>query len=79
MEVVQNGQVTDEGLAVLRRDSPFADLRHLERDRRLNRIEDLFTVDLLSSFIVWKLGGTCDAGRDAHAQAVDRGTSDLTT
>jgi hypothetical protein len=28
---------------------PDADLRDLERDRRLSRIDDLFTVDLLSS------------------------------
>jgi acyl carrier protein len=64
-KIVQDGQVSDEGLAVLRTELPFADLRDLERDRRLNRIEDLFTVGLLSSFIAWKLGERgaqhCDA------------------
>jgi hypothetical protein len=38
-----------EGLAALRSQMPDADLRDLERDRRLSRIDDLFTVDLLSS------------------------------
>jgi acyl carrier protein len=55
---VQNGRLTDEGLAALRAQLPYADLRNLERDRRLNRIDDLFTVDLLLSFITWKLGGS---------------------
>jgi acyl carrier protein len=73
-EIVQNGQVTDEGLAVLRARLPFADLRDLERDRRLNQIEDLFTVDLLSSFIAWKLGGSSDA----QAPAVNHCPKELT-
>jgi hypothetical protein len=62
-------------LAVLRERLPFADLRDLERDRRLNRIEDLFTVDLLSSFIAWKLGGSSDA----QAPAVNHFPKGLTT
>jgi hypothetical protein len=45
---------------------PDADLRDLERDRRLSRIDDLFTVDLLSSYITWKLGGSGEADGDAH-------------
>jgi hypothetical protein len=44
-----------------------ADLRDLERDRRLSRIDDLFTVDPLSSYITWKLGGSGEADSDAHA------------
>ena len=56
--IMRFGQVTDEGLAVLRAHMPYADLTYLERDRRLNRIDDLFTVGLLSSFITWKLGGS---------------------
>jgi acyl carrier protein len=66
-EVVQDGRVTDEGLAALRTQMPFANLRDVERDRRLNRIDDLFTVDLLSRFITWKLGGSLDAVQDAPA------------
>jgi len=56
-EIVQDGQVTDQGLATLRTQLPYADLGELERDRRLERIDDLFTVDLLSNYIAWKLGG----------------------
>jgi acyl carrier protein len=55
-DIVHNGRLTDEGLSALRARLPYADLRILERDRRLNRIDDLFTVDLLSRFITWKLG-----------------------
>ncbi len=37
---------------------PYANFRDLELDRRLNRIDDLVTVELLTSFIMWKLRGT---------------------
>lgn len=53
-EVVQGGQVSDDCLAALRAQLPYADLSGRERSRRLNQIADLFTVDLLSSFITWK-------------------------
>jgi acyl carrier protein len=66
-DIVQDGRVTDEGLALLRAQMPYADLRALERDRRLDRIHDLFTVDLLRCFITWKLGGSAEAHHDAHA------------
>ena len=64
--------MTDAGLAALRSQMPYADLKDLERDRRLNRIDDLFTVDLLSRFITWKLGGSGEADSDAQ-----RGSSSL--
>jgi acyl carrier protein len=56
-EIVEDGRVTDTGLAALRSKMPYADLSTLEKDRRLNRINDLITVDLLSSYVNWKLGG----------------------
>jgi acyl carrier protein len=65
-EIVHDGQVTDEGLAILRARLHYADLRELERDRRLNRIDDLFTVDLLSRFISWKLSGSGKANGDLN-------------
>jgi acyl carrier protein len=67
--LMRDGRVTDEGLAALRSQMPYADLRALERDRRLDRIDDLFTVDLLSRFIAWKLGESDGADGDAHAPA----------
>ena len=53
----RDGQVTDEYLAALRSRMPYADLSGLERDRRLSRFNDLFTVGLLVSYIRWQLGG----------------------
>ena len=34
---------------------PYANFTDLEFDRQLNRVDDLFTVELLTSFIMWKL------------------------
>jgi acyl carrier protein len=56
-QIVQDGRVTDEGIGTLRSKMPFADLSALENDRQLNRINDLITVDLLASYVTWKLGG----------------------
>jgi len=77
--IMQFGQVTDEGLAVLRAHLPYADLTHLERDRRLNRIDDLFTVGLLSSFITWKLGGSDDSDSGLYAPSPHYTPENLTT
>src|SRR4029077_19089163 len=55
-EFVQDGRVTDEGLAELRSCLPYADLSGFEGDRTLGAIPDLFTVDLITRFVVWKLG-----------------------
>jgi len=57
---------------------PYADLREPERDRRLNRIDDLFTVDLVASYIRWRLGGSGAAETDAHAPAFHHSPEDLT-
>ena len=65
-DIVRDGLVSDNGLAVLRERMPYADLRVLEIDRRLNRIDDLFTVDLLTSFIMWKLGPGDEAAADSQ-------------
>ena len=70
--------MTDLGLAELRALLPFADLNSIEHNRRLNRIDDLFTVDLLSRFIAWKLGaGALDAAHD-HTPAERHSPGDLT-
>jgi acyl carrier protein len=57
-EFVQDGRVTEKGLAELRTRMPFADLSGFEGDRRLSAVGDLFTVGLLSSYVAWKLGRT---------------------
>jgi acyl carrier protein len=65
--IIDDGRLTDEGLAALHAKMPYADWRKLERDRRLDRIDDLFTVDLVTSYVNWKLAGKGAAGIDAHA------------
>jgi acyl carrier protein len=57
-QVLEDGHVTDAGLATLRSRLPYADWNSLERDRRLNQISDLITVNLLRSYVTWKLGGS---------------------
>ncbi len=78
-EIVKFGYVTDEGLAALHAHLPFADLTDLKRDRRLNRIDDLFTVGLLSSFVTWKLGGNGESDSGVHARAPHYFPEGLTT
>ena len=66
---VQDGHLTDEGLAALRSQMPYADLTSFDRDRRLININDLFTVNLLTSYIRWKLGTGGAAEKDVQPPA----------
>jgi acyl carrier protein len=52
---VQDGRVTDRGLAELRAHMPYADLADFEGDRRLSAVPDLFTVGLITRYVAWKL------------------------
>jgi len=52
---VSNGQVTAEGLAELQRRMPYADLTSLRENPRVERIEDLFTVDLIVRYLQSRL------------------------
>src|SRR5688572_21221482 len=54
-EFVQNGRVTDKGIAELRARMPFADLSDFERNPEVSHISDLFTVDLITRYIKDKL------------------------
>jgi acyl carrier protein len=56
-EFVQNGRVTDKGLAELRARMPFADLNQFEKDPEVSAISDLFTVEMITRYIQGKLGG----------------------
>ena len=53
---VREGKVTDQGVAELRARMPYADLTSFAHDRRLSAVPDLFTVELLTRYIAWKLG-----------------------
>jgi hypothetical protein len=67
---MRDGRLTDEGLAALRSHMPYAGLADPEHDRRLNRIEDLFTAGLLANYIEWKLGRSREANGDADQPAL---------
>jgi len=54
-EFVQNGKVTDKGLAELRARMPFADLSKFEKNPELTGISDLFTVEMITRYIQGKL------------------------
>jgi acyl carrier protein len=59
-EFVQDGMVTDKGLAELRARMPFADLSEFEKDRRMSHIGDLFTVDLVARYLQGKVATSND-------------------
>jgi acyl carrier protein len=54
-EFVKEGKVTDQGMRELRWRMPYADLDGFDGDRRLTAVPDLFTVDLITRYIAWKL------------------------
>ena len=54
-EFVQDGKVTDKGLAELRARMPFADLSEFEKNPEMSHLGDLFTVDLITRYIQGKL------------------------
>ena len=54
-EFVKDGKVTAKGLAELRDKMPYADLTTFEKNPTLEGIGDLFTVNLIVSYIESKL------------------------
>jgi acyl carrier protein len=71
-EFVHEGKVTDQGLDELRSHMPYADLGSFDQDRRLSAVSDLFTVDLLTRYVAWKLShGT---GPGSNGDGIDRAT-----
>src|SRR5437588_5385605 len=53
---VTDGRVNAEGLVELQRQMPYADLTEFRKDPRLEKMEDLFTVDLIVKYLQSKLG-----------------------
>src|SRR5258708_37743789 len=49
-EFVEDGRVTDKGLAELRTRMPFADLGHFADNPAVTNISELFTVDLITRY-----------------------------
>jgi acyl carrier protein len=52
---VANGKVTPVGLAALEKQMPYADLADFKKDPRLDKVEDLFTVDLIVRYLESKV------------------------
>jgi acyl carrier protein len=57
-EYVQDGKITDKGLAALKERLPHFDFSGLEADRSVGRVADIFTVDALVNFCEQKLTQT---------------------
>ena len=54
-EFVQEGRVTEKGMAELKARMPFADLSGFEKNPQVSGISDLFTVELITRYIEGKL------------------------
>ncbi len=53
---VQNGKVSAEGLIELQTRMPYADLTEFRKDPKIEKIEDLFTVDLIVRYLESRVG-----------------------
>jgi acyl carrier protein len=60
-EFVSEGRVTDLGMGELRSRMPYADLDEFDHDRRLTSVSELFTVELVTRYIAWKLSRPAEA------------------
>src|SRR5204863_4661952 len=54
-DFVQDGKVTDKGIAELRTRMPFADISNFEKNPDMTGISDLFTVQMITRYIEGKL------------------------
>ncbi len=53
---ITDGRLNEAGLEELQRRMPYADLSKFREDPRVDRIEDLFTVDLIVRYLQHRLG-----------------------
>ncbi|HID23723.1 MAG TPA: acyl carrier protein [Planctomycetaceae bacterium] len=53
---VQDGVVTEAGIAELRKQMPHADIVKFAEDPRVENIQELFTVQMIVNFVASKLG-----------------------
>ncbi|MHC4995281.1 MAG: acyl carrier protein [Planctomycetota bacterium] len=54
-EYVQDGKVTEKGIAELKQRMPHADISPLEADPDVNKVGEVFTVDAVVKFVQAKL------------------------
>ena len=55
--LIANGKLTPKGIAELRTKMPHADIDKLAKDPRVEKVQDLFTVDMVVNFLTKKLAG----------------------
>ena len=53
---VTDGKVTPEGLVELETRMPYADLTEFRKDPKMDKMEDLFTVDLIVRYLESRVG-----------------------
>jgi acyl carrier protein len=71
-QFVSDGKVTERGMGELRSRMPYAELATFDKDRRLSAVSDLFTVDLVSRYVGWKLAQGSGKSSNGHeAKLVD--------
>ena len=68
-ELVQDGRVTDKGMGELAARMPYANLNSFDRDRRLTAVSDLFTVEVVTRYVAWKLGHNAGESPPVNAAA----------
>lgn len=56
-EFVQDGKITDTGLAQLKERMPHADFTDFEQDPDINKMAELFKVQTIVNYVVMKLAG----------------------
>jgi acyl carrier protein len=54
---VQNGKLTPDGLAELKRRMPYAEMGEFEKDPDVQKVENLVTVGMICKYIEAKLNG----------------------
>ena len=72
---VREGRITDEGMGELKLRMPYADLGGFDHNRQLSAVPDLFTVDLITRYISWKLGNGVGVGPGCKGVAASRSSS----
>jgi acyl carrier protein len=67
-EFVQDGKVTERGLAELKARMPFADLSKFEANPEVSGISNLFTVEMITRYIQGKLNEPQGNGKDGDKE-----------
>lgn len=52
---VQDGKITPEGMAELKKRMPYTDFTEFEKDPKVDKAQDLLTVDTVTNYIAAKL------------------------